>query len=493
MRGIGKRFGPVRALAGVDLTVRAGTVHALVGENGAGKSTLMKVLAGVHRADEGSIFVNGRPWTPSRPAEALNRGVAMIHQELSLASDLTVAENVFLGREPRGLLPGTVDRRAMIEGTRHLAETYGFEIDPRAPVSDLSLADCQIVEVLKALAREASILVMDEPTSSLGRDEAAALLALVRALRDRGVTIVYISHRLEEVMDLADEVTVLRDGRSVHSGPVAELDVGTVVRHMVGRELSDFYPPRAVEIGPVRLAVDGLATASGLREISFEVCAGEVVGLAGLVGAGRTALARALFGIEPPTAGEVRFDGRRLHLSGPGDALAAGLMYVTEDRKRTGLCLELPAAWNVTLPCLKQLGMGRIVRPEREARLVSEVAERLTLRWAGPGAPAASLSGGNQQKLLLARALLADSQMILLDEPTRGIDIAAKADIYELLGELAATGKAILLISSELPELLGVTDRLLVMRRGRLAGELETAAATQEAVMELAAMDGATS
>jgi ABC-type sugar transport system ATPase subunit len=493
MQNISKRFGAVQALDGVSLTVRAGTVHALVGENGAGKSTLMKILAGVHRPDGGSVRVLGHAWTPSGPAEALSGGVAMIHQELSLAADMTVAENVYLGREPRGWLPGTVDHRAMIECTRRLAQARGFEIDPCAQVEELSVADRQIVEVLRALARDASILVMDEPTSALGHDEAEAMLGLARSLGEAGVTVIYISHRLGEVMSLAEEVTVLRDGRSVHTGPVAGLEVADVVRHMVGRELRDFYPPRSVELGPVRLSVEGLATESGLAEISFVARAGEVVGFAGLVGAGRTALARALFGVEPSSAGSITFDDRPLVLCGPADAWAAGMMYVTEDRARSGLCLGLPAAWNVTLPCLRQLGMSRLIRPARENRLVSDTAARLSLRWAGPEAPASSLSGGNQQKLLLARALLADSQLIILDEPTRGIDIAAKADIYRLLGELAAAGKTILLISSELPELLGVTDRLLVMRRGRLAGELRTAAATPETVMRLAATDGTSS
>jgi len=491
MRGVSKRFGAVRALDEVSLRVRAGTVHALVGENGAGKSTLMKVLAGSHRPDGGAIEVHGRPWRPAGPADALAGGVAMIFQELSLAPDLSVAENVFLGIEPRGPFPGTVSRRTMIERTRTLAAEHGFDVDPLARVDELPTASCQVVEVLKALARDASILVMDEPTSSLGRDEARVLLDLVRALRGRGVTVVYISHRLEEVMELADDVTVLRDGRAVHSGPRAGQDIATIVRHMVGRELVDFYPARRAAIGPVRLDVRGLCTASGLADVTFSVRAGEVVGVAGLVGAGRTDLARALFGVEPLTAGSVSFDGERLSFAGPADAIRAGFAYVTEDRKRTGLCLDLPAAWNVSLPCLEQLGMAVLVNRSRELRLVKRATDRLGVRWSGPEAATSSLSGGNQQKLMLARAVLADSRMLVLDEPTRGIDIAAKVDIYRLLGEQAGEGKAVLLISSELPELLGVTDRLLVMRRGRIVGELETSRASQEEVVRLAAVDGA--
>lgn len=491
MREVSKAFGPVQALDQVSLAVRAGSVHALIGENGAGKSTLMKILAGIHRPDAGELVINGKARRFRRPSQALAAGVAMIYQELSLAPELTVAENVFLGIEPRGALPGTVSQRRLIEETAALSAEHHFRVGPTMQVGELSTADCQIVEILKALARRASILVMDEPTSSLGRDEAAALLEVVRGLRERGVTVIYITHRLEEVEAIADDVTVLRDGRTVHSGGAAELTVQEIVRHMVGRDLTEYYPPRSVEIGDVRLAVAGVSTAKGVDDVSFEVRAGEVVGLAGLVGAGRTALADALFGVEPLTKGEVVWDGVPLWLRSPADALAAGFLYLTEDRKRTGLCLELPAGWNVTLPCLPQMGMGTFLDLGKEQRRVESAVQQLALRWLEPQTPASALSGGNQQKLLFARALLADSQMLILDEPTRGIDVGAKADIYRILGRFAAEGKAVLFISSELPELLGVTDRLLVMRRGRLVGELKTAQATQEAVMELAAVDAA--
>jgi ABC-type sugar transport system ATPase subunit len=491
VRGVTKRFGQVLALDRVDLVARRGAVHALVGENGAGKSTLTKILAGALRADAGELLLGGRPRAFASPSQALAAGVAMISQELSLAPDMTVAENVFLGREPRGRLPGTVSPRRMADQTAAIAEEHGFVVDPAARVDRLSAADCQVVEILRALAREASVIVMDEPTSSLGRDEARALLAAVRRLRDRGATIIYISHRLEEVVELADDVTVLRDGRVAHSGPAAALGVAEIVRHMVGRELTEYYPPREGEKGGVRLRVEGLSTAAGVSGVSFEVRAGEVVGVAGLVGSGRSALVRALAGVDRPRAGAIAFDGEPVALAGPADAIARGFMVVTEDRKRTGLCLDLPAAWNVTLPCLARLGMRRWLDLRRERALVSELGARLGVRWAGPDAPAASLSGGNQQKLLLARALLADSQLVVLDEPTRGVDIAARADIYALLRELAAGGKAVLVVSSELPELLGVTDRILVMRRGRLAGRVETARTTQEEVMRLAAVDAA--
>ena len=490
MRGVSKRFGPVEALDGVELRVRPATVHALVGENGAGKSTLMKILAGVHQADQGEMLVDGTRRRWSSPAEALAGGVAMIYQELSLAPELTVAENVFLGAEPRGRLPWTVDRAEMASRTAALAAEHGFDaVDPEACVEELGVAECQVVEVLKALARRASILVLDEPTSSLGRDEAAALLEMVDGLRRRGVTLLYISHRLEEIEALADEVTVLRDGRSVHSGPMAELDLDTLVRHMVGRELGDYFPQRAPAPGALRLEVAGLSTAAGVAEASFELRGGEILGVAGLVGSGRTALARALAGVDEIDGGEARLDGAPLRPAGPAEALARGVLYLTEDRKRSGLCLELPAVWNVTLPCLTALGMRFLVRPRREQELVEPVAQKLALRWSGPEALAVELSGGNQQKLLLARALLAGSQLLILDEPTRGVDVGAKVDIYRLLSELAAEGKAILFISSELTELLGVTDRLLVMRDGRTVASLVAAEASQEEVMRHMAVE----
>jgi ABC-type sugar transport system ATPase subunit len=488
MRRVSKRFGPVRALAEVDLAVAAGTVHALVGENGAGKSTLVKILAGIERPDEGEMLLGGRTYGPRSPAEAQAAGVAMIHQELSLAPDLTVAENVFLGIEPRGRLGFTVDAKTMTARTRELAAEHGFAIDPALRVSELPTASCQVVEILKALARRATVVALDEPTSSLGREEAAALHDAVAKLRASGKAVVYISHRLEEVLGLADEITVLRDGRAVCSGPAKALDVPALVRHMVGREIRDYFPPRQARTGEVRLKVEGLASDEGVEDISFEVRRGEVVGMAGLVGAGRTAVARALAGLARRTAGTVTLDGRALPLRAPGEAIRAGVAYVTEDRKRTGLCLDLPAAWNVTLPCLERIGMRTFLRPGRELAIAAEVGQRLGIRWAGPSAATSSLSGGNQQKLLLGRAVLSEAEVLVLDEPTRGVDIGAKVDIYRLLADLAGSGKCVILVSSELPELLGVTDRILVMRRGRIVGGLRTAEADQEALMRLAAV-----
>jgi len=538
MQGIGKIFGPIKALEDVTLRVRQGTVHALVGENGAGKSTLMKILSGVYQPDTGTIVRQGIPCAWKHPSDSLAAGVAMIYQELSLAPDLTIAENVWLGIEPRGTLPGTYSKNRMLADTRALAERHGFDVDPNQKVETLPASTCQIVEVLKALARNAEILVMDEPTSSCGEHEVAVLLEMVKRLSRAGTTIIYISHRLEEVVEIAEDITVLRDGRAVHAGPMKGLEIPDIVKHMVGRDLEDYFPKRLkpqpnfaaagsartgieggqtscndsiaipercqdrvmiscrdekisdiiskreLEIGTTALSVSDLSSQS-VENISFDLHWGEIVGVAGLVGAGRTELARVLCGLAPSIRGSVKIDGKSVKIATPADVLALGVMYITEDRKRTGLCLELPAAWNMTLPCLAQLGMKHILHLGRENEIAEETARKLSLKWSGPGAPASALSGGNQQKLLLGRALIAQSRLWVLDEPTRGIDIAAKVDIYEIIGQMAAEGKAVLIISSDLPEIFGITDRILVMRRSRLVADLVTSETTREAVMHL--------
>ncbi len=412
----------------------------------------------------------------------------MIYQELSLAPDLTVAENVWLGIEPRSGPFGAYSKKRMLQDTCSLAKKHGFDVDPNQKVENLPASTCQIVEALKALARNAEILVMDEPTSSCGEHEVAVLLEMVRKLSRGGTTIIYISHRLEEVVEVAGYITVLRDGRVAHTGPMEGLEISDIVKHMVGRDLEEYFPKRKVEIGSTALSVSELSSHS-VENISFDLRWGEIVGVAGLVGAGRTELARVLCGLDSSISGSVELDGKSVKIATPADALSHGIMYITEDRKRTGLCLELPAAWNMTLPCLAQLGMKHILRLRRENEIAEETARKLSLKWPGPGAPVSALSGGNQQKLLLGRALIAQSGLWVLDEPTRGIDIAAKVDVYELIGRMAAEEKAILIISSELPELFGITDRILVMRRGRLVADLVTSETTQEAVMRLAAVD----
>lgn len=487
MEHISKTFGPVRALDDVSFSVRPGTVHALCGENGAGKSTLMKVLAGVHQPDHGSIMVFGESRCMATPAEALAAGISMLYQELDLAEDMAVYENVFLGREIRSRIPFAVDHAEMIRQTRALCTQYGFAIDATATIRTLTPGQCQIVELLKALVRDARIIVMDEPTSSLSEGEAANLFRIVHDLRRRGLAIIYISHRMEEVKALADDITVLRDG-CVAGGDTAErMDVDRIVKLMVGREIREFYPPRSVTPGEVLLDVCGLASDEGIRDVSFTVRRGEVVGMAGLVGAGRTETARALFGVQPLTAGEVRLDGRAVCIRKPADAIRNGMALLTEDRKRTGLCTGLPCSWNLMLPNYERTGMKRLLKLKRERELCQEYGAKVHVKWRDPDDSVSSLSGGNQQKVLIARWLLADAQLVIFDEPTRGIDVGAKKEVYMLINELAARGKAILLISSELPELFGVCDRLLVMRRSRLAGTLDVAKTTPEHVMHLAA------
>jgi ribose transport system ATP-binding protein len=489
MTGISKSFGPVRALSHVGFTVRAGTVHALVGENGAGKSTLVKILAGVYQPDSGSIEIAGRPCRLDNPRQALAAGVSMIYQDPDLAEHLTAAENIFLGNEPPGILPRTVNFKEMVRKTAQLAESFNFSIDPAAVVADLSTGDCQIVEIIKALARKASIIVMDEPTSSLSETEVERLFEIVRALPKKGISVVYISHRLEEIIGLADDVTVLRDGKVVHCESVTKLDIPQIVRYMVGRELKEFFPARDVKIGDVRVRVSNLSCGRQVNNVSFDIRAGEIVGMAGLVGAGRTEIARAIFGVDRPTSGSITLDNRPVAINSPADAISCGIALLTEDRKRTGLCLGLPCSWNVTLPSLELIGMKRIISPAKENRIAAQFGSQLSIKWSSPDALVDSLSGGNQQKLLIARWLLAEAKFMIFDEPTRGIDVGAKKEVYVLLNNLAEQGKAILFISSELPELLGITDRILVMRRGRLAGNLKTSETTQEQVMHLAAVE----
>jgi len=489
MKGIAKRFGPVQALTEVNLTVRQGTVHALVGENGAGKSTLMKILAGVHQPDKGTIEINGRSCSFAGPQEAIEAGVSMIYQDLDLAEHLTVAENVFLGNEPRKGLRFIVDLKKMVRQTADLSKGFGFEIKPTATVSGLSTGDCQIAEILKALARKASIIVMDEPTSSLSEGEVDRLFEIIKRLRNSGISIIYISHRLEEITGIADDVTILRDGRVVHCGQMAELDIQKIVRYMVGRELTDFFPPRKTIVGKVVAEVKNLSSQK-IQDINFNVRAGEIVGVAGLVGAGRTEVARAIFGVDKKTTGAILLEGREVSIKTPADAIANGIAFLTEDRKRTGLCLGLPCSWNITLAALDLMGMSKIIRPAKETATADKLAGQLAIKWTSPESKVDTLSGGNQQKLLIARWLLAEARFLIFDEPTRGIDVGAKKEVYTLLNGLARQGKAILFISSELPELLGVTDRILVMRRGRLVGNLKTKETTQEKIMHLAAVEG---
>ncbi len=483
MRGVTKRFGAAVALDGVDLEVRAGEVHALVGENGAGKSTLMKVLSGAHVPDEGEMELFGRRYSPVGPLAALRSGVAMIYQELNLAPHLTVEQNVMLGRE--ATLHGVVRRRTMrAEVERALAFLGHPDIEPRRRVGELGPGARQLVEIARALVGEARIVVLDEPTSSLSQTDVERLFAVIARLRERGVAIVYISHFLEEVERVADRYTVLRDGKSVASGSLASTSVETILRHMAGRDLDEFFPRVPHEPGEAILVLDALAGRDLPREASLVLRRGEILGLAGLVGAGRTELLRALFGLDPVRSGEVRLAGALLPSGRPRESLRRGMGLLSEDRQEEGLALSRSIAENVTLSRLSPfVRFGRLDRAARDAHVASWI-ERLGIRARSPSQPTRELSGGNQQKVALARLLHHDVDVLLLDEPTRGIDVASKVEVYRWIGELARAGKALLVVSSYLPELLGVCDRIAVMHRGRLGSARAADEWTQTSILD---------
>jgi ABC-type sugar transport system ATPase subunit len=490
MHAIQKSFSGNVVLADANLEVRAGEVLALVGENGAGKSTLMKILAGVHHPDSGEIRIEGNAVRFDRPADALRCGIAMIYQELSLAPHLTVAENILLGSEPlrvprlKIINWPELNRRAAA-----LLSENGFEIDPRARVEQLSAANRQLVEITRATSEARRVIVMDEPTSSLTAPEVRELFRLIQRLKSRGMAIVYISHRLEEFEHIADRLTILRDGRVVFAGKWGELTTDEIISHMAGRELKEIFPRRGAGSGAIRLRVQGLSRKGKFSDISFAVRAGEVVGLAGLAGSGRTEVIETIFGIERPDSGEIHLNETRFAAMRPGVAVKNRLGLLTEDRKRTGLGLNLSLTHNLTLANVRALVRRGLLDRRRELNTAREYIDKLGIRPPQPKRTVALLSGGNQQKVLLGRWLFAASEVFLLDEPTRGVDVAARAEIYQVINQLVAGGAAVLMVSSDLPELLGMSDRILVMRRGRLAAELLAKSTTQEEVLKYAAVE----
>jgi len=484
MRGICKRFPGVQALQDAELEVLAGEVHVLLGENGAGKSTLVKVLCGQYLGDAGSVTFAGEAIKPSSPLEAERLGLVMIHQEFNLVPGLTVAENVFLGHEPtRG---GLIRGEAMRQGARDLLRRLRCEVDPDSSVAELSVAEQQLVEIARALRQKARLLVMDEPTAALSDTEIEALFEVIRSVCAEGVPVVYISHRMKDIFAIGDRVTVMRDGRTVGSREVKRTAVGELIRLMVGRTIAEQIPKRDVSIGEVLLEADGLAHPGVLAPLSLSVRAGEIVGVAGLMGSGRTELARAIFGAEPATTGAVRVGGRPVSRRGPSASIAAGVGFITEDRKRQGLMLQRPVGENITLTILDDVARFGVLDLGGERERAQGLVDRLRIRLASLDQETVNLSGGNQQKVVLARWLAARCRVLIFDEPTRGIDVAAKAEIYELIGELVEQGVAVLLISSEMPELLGLADRVAVLHEGTLQGVLNRAEATQERIMQLA-------
>ena len=485
VRSICKSFPGVRALHNVSLTLNDNEVLSVVGENGAGKSTLMKILAGVQGQDSGDILIAGKPVRFRTVSDALDSGIALIHQELNLADNLEVGANIFLGREP--LKRGLIDESVINERSAGFLERVGLNISPRTLVKELTIGQQQLVEIAKALSVNARILIMDEPTSSLSAGESERLFEVIRDLQNSGVSIVYISHRLAEVQDLSDRVTVLRDGENAGELQRKDVNHDSLVKLMVGRDVSRFYSREPHEAGETAIQVRDLQTSAWpAHRLNFEVRGGEIVGIAGLVGAGRTEMLRTLFGVDRPLSGQIRVAGKPVELNSPLDAIEAGIALVPEDRKQQGLVLELTIRHNIGLAGLRRNASGGFINFGQERSDTTEMVERLRVKTPDDQQVVQNLSGGNQQKVVLGKWLALQPKVLLLDEPTRGIDVGAKQEIYQLMDQLAGQGMAILFVSSEMEEVIGMSDRALVMHEGRITGELQRSELTEESVMQLA-------
>ncbi len=484
MKHIDKSFPGVHALKDVSLSLRHGEVHGLIGENGAGKSTLMKILSGVYQADSGQIFWEGREVHIGSTTEATAVGISIIYQELNLMPNMSVKENIFLGRERRKAR-FMVDFKETGRTARQYADMVGLNVDVNTLVGDLSLAQRQMVEVAKALSTNAKLIVMDEPTSALTDRETEILMGVIRRLKDRGVTVVFISHRMSELFEITDRITVLRDGECIGTVQTSECSEGRLIDMMVGRSIDDIYPKVAVDQGDVVLRVEHLNAGPMVRDVSFEVHRGEILGFAGLVGAGRSEVMRAVFGVDPLESGEVIVDGVRLRKHSPSDAIKAGVGLLPEDRKLQGLILEMTVRENTTLASLDDEMRGGILNRKREYEITRHYIEQLAIKTPSQEQQVLNLSGGNQQKVVLGKWLATHPKVLILDEPTRGIDVGAKKEIHELMGRLAGEGVGIIMISSEMPEVLGMSDRVIVMHGGCICGELSRQDATQERIMEM--------
>jgi ribose transport system ATP-binding protein len=484
MRAISKAFPGVVALDGVDFHLRAGEVHVLLGENGAGKSTLMKILSGAYVRDAGEIVLDGQPVIISSPRDAQVLGIATMYQELSLVPQLTVAENILLGHEPSRA--GVIHRAKLRESARRALQDVGLDVDPDRRVDRLGIAEQQMVEVAKALFRRARVLVMDEPTSALTAREIQRLFDVIRRVTASGVAVVYISHRMRELAEIGTRVTVLRDGRAVGTFPLGDISFDALIRLMANREVRDHFPRRRRAPGNELLRLEHLSAVSGVHDVSLTVRQGEIVGLAGLLGAGRTELARVVFGADPSSGGRVLMHGREITPKTPRDAIAAGIGLLPEDRKRQGLVLALSVCENIGLPSLARWSRLGIVSDRREWAAAERWVTDLRIKTPSVAERVVRLSGGTQQKVVLARWLAADARLLVMDEPTRGVDVGAKVEIYELMNRLTDSGAGILMISSELPEVLGMSDRIYVMRHGRIQAELDATAATEERVLQAA-------
>lgn len=484
LKGISKSFPGVKALDNVNFKLRPGSVHALCGENGAGKSTLIKIINGIYKRDEGEIWYKGNKIEPQNPKSMIEMGVATIHQELSPIPDMTIGENIFLGREP--LKAGKImDWNRLWEDTRVLLDEFGFKYDPKAIMHSLTVSDIALIEIVKALSQGASVVIMDEPTSSITDSEVHVLFENIKRLRKKGVGIIYISHKIDEIFDICDEVTIFRDGQWVHSCKIEEITKDGIIRKMVGREITEQFPKIPTAIGEEVLSLEGI-TGKHFKNVTFSIRKGEIVGVAGLVGAGRSELFRAVFGLEPYKQGSVRLEGKKVHFHNTQQAISAGVLMTSEDRKKEGIVLCRSIRENISLASLKDTETAGFLSLKKERVNVEEMVEKLSIKLVSTESPVASLSGGNQQKVVLAKWLLKAPKVLILDEPTRGIDVGAKYEIYKLMCDLAGQGVAVIMISSEMPEILGMSDRVVVMSQGKLTGEFSREAATQELMMEYA-------
>ncbi|MDQ0014768.1 ribose transport system ATP-binding protein [Variovorax boronicumulans] len=491
LRGISKRFGASRALSGVDFSLQAGEIHALCGENGAGKSTLMNIIDGIHRPDEGEILLNGQKVVIDGPAHAMRLGIGLVHQEIALCADATVAENIFMPEINAGKA-AWMNYASFNERAAKVLRRLGQDIDPATPVGDLSISSQQLVEIAKALTLDCKVLILDEPTAALTDNESAALFRVLHDLKAQGIGIIYISHRMAEIFTHCDRVTVLRDGRNVHCGPLAGSTPDELVRRMVGRDLGNYYPPKQAasstseSSGPV-LEVNDIADGERVHGVSFALKRGEILGIAGLMGAGRSELAETICGLRVAKRGTVRLAGKALTIRKYSDALRAGIAYLSEDRKAAGVFLDLPIAQNVSSMALGRVSSAwGLLQRSAEHKLAKTLGAKLNLKSDGVAIEVSSLSGGNQQKVAIAKLLATNPSVLLMDEPTRGVDVGAKSEIHHILRELANQGVGVIVISSELPEIIGLCDRALVIRDGQVAGELESNEMTEEALLRLA-------
>ena len=485
MKGIDKAFGSNQVLKNAGFFLKDGEVHALMGENGAGKSTLMKILTGVYTRDAGTVLVDGKEVVYKNPQEAEKAGIVFIYQELNVLFDLTVEENLFMGKEiTKGF--GICDKKAMRAKAQEVMDKMGVNIPVNAVMSDLSVGQQQMVEICKALMADAKVIIMDEPTAALTASETRGLFEVINSLRKKGVSILYISHRMEEIFELCDRITVLRDGEYVGTENIADIDLDHVVQMMIGRTIGERFPKRESHIGAEVLRVEGLSSGKLFKDIHFDVKAGEVLGVSGLMGAGRTEIMQALFGNLPVDAGKIYIDGKEITIKNPRQAIAAGIGFITEDRKVEGLLLEKSIAENIHIANLRKVSNGFVLNKEKQMAIVKKGIEEFKVRCFGPEHECGNLSGGNQQKIVLAKWVYTDPKILILDEPTRGVDIGAKKEIYNIINQMAANGVAVIMVSSELPEVLGMSDRIAVVHEGKITGILDAAEADQAKVMTLA-------